>query len=137
MRLFHLHGNSFFRNKKRKKKEGCILLRNQRSSVGGMGHSDRGQHKSRPLHPRPTSRSRPNTSCCICVQLHGLKNVTTNHSPSNSAGPTPTMMMDMGRDAACGDRTGVRHVHLWGQNKAPPLLQPASLLQVNKVDTAK
>ena len=26
------------------------------------------------------------------------------HSPSNFAGPTPTMMMDMGRAAACRER---------------------------------
>lgn len=34
-----------------------------------------------------------------CAQKHAC---THTHLPSNSAGPTPTIIIDMGRDAACG-----------------------------------
>lgn len=41
------------------------------------------------------------------------------HSPSNIAGPTPTMMIDMGSEEACGESSDravtVSHVLLWAK----------------------
>lgn len=32
---------------------------------------------------------------------------TPSYSPSNMAGPTPTIMIDMGSEDACGERNGL------------------------------
>lgn len=42
---------------------------------------------------------------CSQISRHVHKSMhahTHTHLPSNSAGPTPTIIIDMGRDAACG-----------------------------------
>lgn len=43
------------------------------------------------------------------------------HIPSNSAGPTPTMMMDMGSDDACGETT--TEARSWQSKRAPSPLK--------------
>ena len=41
---------------------------------------------------------------------------TPSYSPSNIAGPTPTMMIDMGREEACGESSDcVSHMLLWAK----------------------